>query len=163
MIDASPGARGTIMLSVNSSWNVVNFRAGLIARLQRAGYAVVVAAPRDAESATISAMGCRYVEVAMQQRGRSPLADGALLLRYLRLIRRERPRAFLGFTAKPNIYGSLAAHICGVPTINNIAGLGSIFNEAGPTAHILRLLYRIALARAARVFFSECRGRSVVR
>jgi glycosyltransferase involved in cell wall biosynthesis len=146
---------GKILFSVNAAWNVVNFRAGLIGQLLADGYAVTVATPRDAFSSQIEQLGCRYVELPMQPQGRSPVADLGLLARYVRLMRAERFDAFLGFTAKPNIYGSLAAALCGVPTVNNIAGLGLVFNEQGPASRIIRMLYRLALRRSAHVFFQN--------
>jgi len=56
---------------------------------------------------------------------------------------------------KPNVYGSLAAHSLGIPVVNNIAGLGAVFIEDGWLARLVRLLYRLALARSACVFFQN--------
>ena len=150
-----PGSRGRILFVVNASWNVVNFRLGLIRRLMDEGYAVTVAAPRDAHSAAIEAAGCRYVDLPMQPHGRSPLADLGLLARFARVFAAERPDFYLGYTAKPNIYGSIAAAAFGVPAINNIAGLGTVFNEAGWTNRIIKRLYRLGLRRSARTFFQN--------
>lgn len=79
----------------------------------------------------------------------------ALFFRFVRVLRRERPSVMLAYTAKPNIYGSLAARVCGVPVINNIAGLGSAVIRGGWVARVLRVLYRVALARSAMVFFQN--------
>ena len=154
-VAASTGSLGRILFSVNAAWNVANFRSGLIRRLLADGFDVTVATPRDAWVPNVEDLGCRYVELPMQPQGRSPLADLILLGRYVRLMHAERPDAFLGFTAKANIYGSLAAAMCGVPAINNIAGLGMVFNEAGTTNRILRGLYRLALRRSAHIFFQN--------
>ena len=147
--------RGRILFSVNSAWNVANFRAGLVRALIDAGYDVTVAAPRGAHARQVEALGCRFVDLPMQPHGRSPAADLGVLARYVRLMRAERPVAYLGYTAKPNIYGSIAARICGVPAVNNVAGLGLVFNERGATARVLRRLYAVALRRSARVFFQN--------
>jgi glycosyltransferase involved in cell wall biosynthesis len=61
----------------------------------------------------------------------------------------------LAYTAKPNVYGSLAARWLGVPVVNNIAGLGSVFIKGGWLARMLKGLYRVALARSHRVFFQN--------
>jgi glycosyltransferase involved in cell wall biosynthesis len=58
-------------------------------------------------------------------------------------------------TAKPNVYGSLAGRWLGVPVVNNIAGLGSVFIKGGWLACVLSSLYRLALIRAQRVFFQN--------
>ena len=61
----------------------------------------------------------------------------------------------LGYTIKPNIYGSLACHVLGIPTINNISGLGAVFISRGWVTHLVQFLYRQALARSAHVFFQN--------
>lgn len=116
---------------------------------------MTVAAPRDDYSPRIEAMGCRYVELPMDPHGRSIAADLVLLARFVRLFAGERPDFFLGYTPKPNIYGSLAAMLMRVPVINNITGLGLVFNERGLTSRLLRLLYRIILPRSAWIFFQN--------
>lgn len=145
-----------LLIVINTSWNIINFRLGLIRGLIEQGYEVVVAAPRDRFSDQIETrLGCRYVELPIDGHSRSPLTDLGLLRRFVALMRAERPDAFLGFTVKPNVFGSIAAHLTGVPCINNIAGLGSVFNETSATARIVVALYRIALRRSARVFFQN--------
>jgi len=152
---------GHVLFSVNSSWNVINFRAGLVRALLAEGYAVTVAAPRDEHSPAVEQLGCRYVELPMDAQGRSPVADLQLLARFVRLMRAERFDALLSFTPKPNIYGSIAARLCGVPAINNIPGLGLVFNERGPTSRILRAMYRPALRRSAHIFFQNEHDRAL--
>lgn len=145
-----------ILLIANSSWNVVNFRGGLIRGLVAENYELVIAAPRDRFSAAIEAMpGCRYVELPMSGRGRSPVQDLALLRRLVALFRSERPSAFLGFTVKPNVFGSIAARMADVPAVNNIAGRGTALASSGAIGNLLIFLYRNALRESARVFFQN--------
>ncbi|QND68818.1 glycosyltransferase family 4 protein [Mesorhizobium loti] len=150
-----PVARNRIIISINTSWNVVNFRKGLIEALRSHGYDVVIMAPRDEYSSRIAAMGCRYVELEMDNSGTSPLRDVVLLWRYWRLLRRERPLAFVGFTIKPNVFGSIAANLNGIAVINNISGLGTAFVRGGLLLRIAKALYRVALARSRMVFFQN--------
>ena len=91
----------------------------------------------------------------MRARGKSPFRDLLVLMRFRSELAKIRPAAFLGFTAKPNIYGSLAARSCGVPAINNISGLGAAFMRRGPLRALVERLYRIALRRSATVFFQN--------
>ena len=151
----------TIVLSINTSWNIVNFRRNLIARLQREGYDVVALAPRDAHSETLVAMGVRYFPVDIDSKGLSPVRDLKLAAQYYRILKQLRPVAFLGWTIKPNVYGSLAAHALGIPVINNISGLGTAFIKVGLLTRIVRRLYRTALARSATVFFQNRHDRDL--
>jgi glycosyltransferase involved in cell wall biosynthesis len=150
-----------IVLSINTSWNIVNFRSGLIRRLQAAGYDVVAVSPSDAHVATLTAVGVRHVPIAIDSKGLSPVGDLRLLAEYRRILKRLRPAAFLGWTIKPNVYGSLAAHSLGIPVINNISGLGTTFIKVGLLTRLVRLLYRSALARSATVFFQNPHDRDL--
>ncbi|WP_194712672.1 glycosyltransferase family 4 protein [Noviherbaspirillum soli] len=151
--------RPAVVLSVNTAWNAWNFRAGLIDAIIRRGYRVVVAAPADPYAARLVAAGCEFVDLPMDSNGTHPGRDLALLLRYLALLRSQAPVAYLGYTIKPNVYGSLAARALGVPVINNIAGLGAAFIDEGMVTKVARLLYRTALRRSFRVFFQNPQDR----
>ena len=78
-----------------------------------------------------------------------------------RLVRRERPDVYLGYTVKPNVYGSLAARALDIPVINNITGLGSAFSRQNWLTLLVRGLYRLALDALGEGVFSE-RGRPAV-
>lgn len=145
----------TVALAANDPWNIVNYRAGLIRALQHAGHSVVVLAPPGAHGEAVRALGVDFQPVTMSPRGTSPLADLGTLAAFRRALRAIRPAAFLGFTAKPNIYGSIAARALGIPVINNISGLGSVFARESLLTRLLEQLYRFALRRSAVVFFQN--------
>ena len=146
---------GTLVLSINASWNVLNFRRGLVDDWLEAGWRVVAMTPADTYASRLAEIGVEHVPIAIDSAGLSPVRDLGLLLSYRRRLRQLRPDAFLGFTAKPNIYGSLAAHSLGIPVINNISGLGTAFMKDGPLRWIVERLYRLALRRSATVFFQN--------
>jgi len=144
-----------VVIALNLAWNLVNFRAGLIRALVAEGYEVVAVAPYDEYAPRLDALGCRYVPLPMDNQGTHPGQDLLLLWRFYRLLRRERPAVYLGYTVKPNVYGSLAAHALGIPVVNNIAGLGAVFIRNSPVTRVVRGLYRLALGRSKRVFFQN--------
>lgn len=149
-------SRRRVVLAANSSWNVVNFRAGLIGALRQAGYEPVVIAPE--EPGTASRMGALEVEqfaVSLDRGGVNPFADLRLLLTYRKLLDELRPAAFLGFTIKPNIYGSVAARSLKIPAIPNVSGLGTAFIRGGPLQLIVARLYRFAFRGLHTVFFQN--------
>lgn len=150
-----------LLIVVNTAWNLYNFRSGLIRALVEAGYEVVAAAPYDDYAPRLEVLGCRFVPLPMDNKGTSPLRDLMLLWRFQRLLRRERPAVFLGYTVKPNIYGSIAAHGLGIPVINNIAGLGMVFIRGGWLAWVVKALYRQAINHSQRVFFQNGDDRSL--
>jgi glycosyltransferase involved in cell wall biosynthesis len=148
-----------LVISINSAWNIVNFRAGLVRALVARGYDVLAVAPDDGHAEAVKSLGCRFTPIPMDPRGVSPVHDARLLLAYRALLMRERPDAFLGYTIKPNVYGSLAARALGIPVINNIAGLGTAFLDEGWLNRLARGLYRVALRRSATVFFQNSKHR----
>ena len=65
------------------------------------------------------------------------------------------PDVVLNYTIKPNVYGTFAARMLGIPVINNIAGLGVMFSRETFYSKIARLLYKTSLRFAHRVFFQN--------
>lgn len=147
--------RGKILISANASWNIYNFRAGLIRAFREQGHEVVAVSPTDTYSPKFAELGCSYLPLAIDNKGASPLRDFGLFLRYLRLLRRERPDVYLGYTVKPNVYGSLAAHLLRVPVVNNVSGLGTAFIRDSWLTRIVKALYWLALRSSATVFFQN--------
>jgi glycosyltransferase involved in cell wall biosynthesis len=151
-----PTARRKVVVAANSSWNILNFRAGLIRGLTAAGYEPVVIAPYDSTSdARRRGLDVEWIAVDLERSGLNPFSDLALVLKYRKILSRLEPAAFLGFTIKPNIYGSIAARSLGIPTIANISGLGTAFIRQGPLMAVVSMLYRFALKRAGTVFFQN--------
>ncbi|MCF8185860.1 MAG: glycosyltransferase family 4 protein [Sulfuritalea sp.] len=144
-----------VIIALNSSWNLINFRSGLICALVAEGYEVVALAPDDAYSVRLSELGCRFVPLPMDNQGTHPLRDLLLFIRLWLLLRRERPDVLLAYTVKPNVYASLAAGLLSIPVVNNIAGLGAVFIKGGWLVRLVRGLYRLALRRSAKVFFQN--------
>jgi glycosyltransferase involved in cell wall biosynthesis len=147
--------RPKLVLAANDGWNIVNYRKGLIAALEAAGYDLCVIAPDGPHTEEIRQMGAEFFPISMSPRGTSPLADLRLLKAYAKVLRDIRPAALLGFTAKPNIYGSIAARLVGVPAINNVSGLGTVFARRSWLTALVSNLYRIALRQSAKVFFQN--------
>jgi len=152
-----------IVISVNSAWNIHNFRAGLVKALIRQGYDVMVMAPEDegGYARRLASLGCRFKLLSMDNNGTSPSRDLSLLVRYWRVLQSVRPLAYLGYTIKPNVYGSIAAHGLDIPVINNIAGLGATFINHSPLTCLVKRLYRVALGKSHRVFFQNADDRNL--
>lgn len=152
---------GCIAISINTAWNIANFRTGLIQALQAEGWKVLAIAPPDKHVEKIEALGCRFIPLQIDSEGSNPFDDAKLFLNYFQVLQRERPSAFLGYTIKPNIYGSLAAHALRIPVINNVSGLGTAFIRNSWLTSVVKGLYRLALRRSDTVFFQNCDDRQL--
>jgi glycosyltransferase involved in cell wall biosynthesis len=144
-----------ILINVNSAWNLLNFRAGLISELLSLGYEVVAVAPADEYVLKLELLGCRFVSIKMDNQGANPISDLLLLWRYWRLLKVEKPNLCLFYTVKPNVFGSLASIIYGTPYINNVAGLGAVFIGGGWLKRVVSTLYKIAFINSSKVFFQN--------
>jgi glycosyltransferase involved in cell wall biosynthesis len=144
-----------IALCLNAAWNIVNFRAGLVRALQKAGHEVIALAPPDEFVPQLIELGVTYVPIELDRKGTNPFQELKTLLGLRQALRRVRPDIYLGYTPKPNIYGAIACRSLGIPAIVNIAGLGSMFDGQGMRARGMRLLYRLALQRCPLVFFQN--------
>ena len=89
--------RGPIVLSVNASWNIVNFRSELIRALQQHGFEVVALAPEDDHSARLGEMGVPFHPIRIDSQSVSPLNDARLIKAYHAALREIRPALFLGY------------------------------------------------------------------
>jgi glycosyltransferase involved in cell wall biosynthesis len=144
----------TIAIGYNTCHYVWMMRANLIRALIKEGYNVVVLAPADAYAGKLKQLGAVIIDLPMSM-NKNPVTDAFLTMRFRRELGQLKPSVFLGYTAKPNIFGTLAAASLGIPTINNIAGLGSGFISGGLVTILMKVLYRISLARSSMVFFQN--------
>ena len=144
-----------IAIVINTSWNIYNFRMGLVKKLQDEGHEVVAIAPVDDYSAKLVAEGCEFVPISMENKGTNPIKDFLLILKYVFIFLKVKPDYVLQYTVKPNIYGTIAAKIVGIPTINNVSGLGTIFLHHNLVSKIAKLLYKFAFKFPKRVFFQN--------
>jgi len=144
-----------ILISINASWNIYNFRVSLIKALQAKGYEVMTAAPEDAYSERLAALVTNHHPIAMSNAGVSPLQDFLLFWRYLRLLKEIKPSVMLGYTIKPNVYGSFACALLNIPIINNVSGLGTVFIKRNWVTLIAKILYRQAFRFSSCVFFQN--------
>ncbi len=160
MNSSDRGHGPTIVIAANTSWNLVNFRGNIVAALIERGFHVVAIAPNDAFTAQLKLMGVEFHPLEFRSSALSPPSDVLLFLRYLGLLRAIGPAAFLGFTIKPNIYGSMAARLLGIPAINNVSGLGTAFIKQGLITRIATNLYRQAFRKSATVFFQNDEDRA---
>ncbi len=144
-----------IAIVLNTSWNIYNFRLGLVRSLINEGHEIIAVAPYDDYSSKLIQIGCRYEKVTMDSRGANPIKDFGLSIELFRIYRRIKPDLILHFTIKPNIYGTLAAKMLGIPSINNVCGLGTVFLNRGIVSFIARMMYKIAFRFPAKVLFQN--------
>ena len=106
-----------IIVLASYAGSLVAFRGELLRALTAQGHDVVAAAPGPGDTVmeSLAGLGVRYVSAPMARAGLDPLEDMRTLGSLFRLFRAERPDIILAYTAKPVIYGLIAARLARVP------------------------------------------------
>ena len=144
-----------VAISINTSWNVYNFRMGLVKALLEADHEVIAIAPHDKYTSYLEDIGCSVESLDIDNTGSNPLNDTKLIWTYYKIYKRVNPDVVLHFTIKPNIYGTLAAKQLKIPVINNVSGLGTVFLNDNMVSIIAKKLYHLAFRKAELVFFQN--------
>ena len=151
----------TVAIVSNTSWFIYNFHLALLQTLQHHGYNIIVIAPKDEYSGKFEAYGMRYHEIIMNNKGTNPVEDIRLVYDFYRLYKKTAPDVILQYTIKPNIYGSIAAGMLKIPVVSSITGLGTVFLNDSFSSRVAKMLYRIALKFAQKVFFLNTADRQL--
>jgi glycosyltransferase involved in cell wall biosynthesis len=142
-----------LLLNVNVAWFFLSHRLAIARAARDAGFDVHVAGDivSDEEIAAVRREGLTFHRLRLSRGTLSPGRDLAYFAQLTRLMRRLRPDLVHNITAKPIVYGTLAARALGVRAIvNAISGLGYAFSGARDRRLLSRLVaaaYRVTLRR----------------
>lgn len=141
-----------IVLTVNASWNIWNFRKPLVEALLADGHRVTILAPHDETVAKLTAIGAEHAPLAMDVRGVGVLNNLGLVGHFKRHFAELKPDIVLSYTIKNNVFGAIAARLTGTPFLPNVTGLGTIFLGSKAMFVAGKALYRLAMGRLPIVF-----------
>lgn len=151
-----------VALLTNNDDDVYCFRLELIQAIMRSGYRMLISCPDGPKfEALEDEFGLKknvdfiYDDPVIDRRGTSVSNDLKLMKHYSALFRTHRPAAVLTYTAKPNVYASLAARRLKIPVINNITGFGSVLNESGVKQKFIMWLFKKAYRGSACIMFQN--------
>lgn len=144
-----------IALLTNNDDDVYCFRKELIEGLLSEGYEILISCPDGPKFELMKDIPYRYDNPKIDRRGTNIVADAKLLLHYRKMFKKEKPDVVLTYTAKPNVYASIAAKTLGIPYINNVTGIGSVVNMTGPKKAFILGLFKFAYKGAACVMFQN--------
>jgi glycosyltransferase involved in cell wall biosynthesis len=150
-----------VLLNGSEAFDLMR-RRDLVRAIVARGHEVHLSCPglSTASREALEATGAAVHAVDLRRTGQSVIQD----LRYAQSLRRLTPRIgpdhVLGFTIKPNIWGTLAGAGSGARCAMMITGLGYVFLESRSWKHrlvqvIARWLYRLATAEAETVAFQN--------
>ncbi len=131
------------------------FRKELIKRLIDRGHQVYITMPDDERRGFFEDMGAKLIITPMTRRGMNPLEDMKLLSQYRRIMKQLQPDIIFSYTIKPNIYGTMASNALGFRQVCNVTGTGATFLKESMLSKISRLLYKISMKKAYKVYFQN--------
>ena len=144
-----------IALLTNNDDDVYCFRKELIEALIAEGYEMLISCPNGPKFELMTDIPYIYDHPEIDRRGTNPFKDFRLMMHYWKLFKTHRPAVVLTYTAKPNVYASLAAHQLGIPVINNLTGLGSVVKEKGIKKSFIMWLFKLAYRKSACMMFQN--------
>lgn len=152
---------GKIIILANNSGGLYDFRNNLITELVAKNNDVIAYTPFDAKIDDLKSLGVDLRELPVDRRGLNPFRDFRLFMRYISIIKNEKPSFVITYTVKPNVYGGMACRLRKVPYAINITGLGTAFQNDGIVKKIVTILYRIACKGTRIVFFENVGNRDI--
>ena len=144
-----------IALLTNNDDDVYCFRKELIEALITDGYEMLISCPDGPKFELMKDIPYIYDNPDIDRRGTNPVKDFGLMMHYRKLFKQHKPAVVLTYTAKPNVYASIAAHQLGIPVINNLTGLGSVVNEKGLMKSFIMWLFKLAYRKSACMMFQN--------
>lgn len=144
-----------IAIITNNDDDIYCFRKELVESLLEDEYEILISCPYGPKFDLMKNINYKYDDPTIDRRGTNIIADLKLLVHYIKLFKKEKPDVVLTYTAKPNVYASMAARFMKIPYINNVTGIGSVVNMKGIKKTLILWLFKIAYRGAACVMFQN--------
>lgn len=144
-----------VALLTNNDDDIYCFRKELIEALIDQGYEVLISCPYGEKFELMQGIEYLYDDPDIDRRGTSVVKDSKLMRHYYDLFKQYMPNIVLTYTAKPNVYGSLAANRLRIPVINNLTGIGSVKNQSKVKRDFIYRLFKHAYGKSACVMFQN--------
>lgn len=140
---------------VNHHVVIYNFRKEIVRKFLEDGVEVHIISPAGPGVDKLVADGAIWHDVPVDRHGTSIKGDIKVYKAYKEILAKVRPDFVLTYTVKCNIYGGMAAGRLKIPFVVTITGLSSALENGGKTAALIRVLYKVVLRRAQRIFFQN--------
>ncbi|MGM0520217.1 MAG: glycosyltransferase family 4 protein [Campylobacterota bacterium] len=140
--------------------NLYTFRGPIIKQLVQNGHEVYAVCPPGDKNDALKSLGCEVVNYKISRQSLNPLQELLTIQSIYRAIKPLKLNVLQSFTAKPNIYGSIAGKKAGIPLVcNAVTGLGSFYVEntlkAKAVRTVMNILYKFANTKADYCIFQN--------
>lgn len=159
----SKNVAAKVLLMVNRDFVLYNFRLELIETLLQRNYEVFICLPYGEKVDKMIDMGCHFVPVTIDRRGKNPLKDLKLIQSYRRIFKQIQPDIILMYTTKVSIYAGIVAGNMKIPYLMNISGLGTAVEYKSFMQNFVLHIYKKAARHAKCLFFQNAENQSFFR
>lgn len=144
-----------VLLIANHPKYVYNLRRELIEELIKKDFSVGICCPYGKEVDYFISLGCVFFNSKLDRHGKNILTELKLKKEFGKVMDSFTPDIVLLYTIKPNVYAGLEASKRNIPSIANVTGLGSPFQNDGLLKKILIRMYRITFKKINTVVFQN--------
>lgn len=135
--------------------DVYCFRKEVIEEIKNNGYDLLLSNPYGEKIDLMKDIEFKFIDTYIDRRGTNIIKDFKLLIFYYKMFKKYKPDLVLTYTAKPNIYGSLAAKKLKIPYLNNITGLGSVLKKNIILKKFIFFLFKTAFKNSECLYFQN--------
>lgn len=152
-----------ILVLANRDFVLYNFRFELLERLISEQYEVYICLPYGEKVDKMTAVGCKFIPIEIDKRGKNPFKDFTLICSYYRILGQIKPDMILMYTTKVDIYAGIVAGRMGLPYLMNVSGLGTAVENKSMIQKLVIVLYRTAARHADCLFFQNVENQNFFR
>ena len=149
-----------ILLLASDTKYALNFRGDLLKQMVDLGHEVYAVVLDRVYEKQFNNIGVKLIDISFKRTNINPFSDIAIIKKYINIFKQYKPDLIYAFTAKPVVYGCIAAGICKITEVYPLLpGLGYIFGRSGIKGKTIELivkkLYKYSLSKAKKVFFQN--------
>jgi N,N'-diacetylbacillosaminyl-diphospho-undecaprenol alpha-1,3-N-acetylgalactosaminyltransferase len=140
--------------------NLYLFRLPIMIELINRGYEVYAICPKGEKFHEFEQYGIKAIAYKISRKSLNPFKELKTIRNVYKTIKPLKLDVLHNFTAKPNIYGSIAGHLAKVPKIyNSVTGMGSFYiqktKKAKTIRNVMEKLYKEANKKVNGVVFQN--------
>ncbi len=138
--------------------NLYLFRIDIMLKFRELGHEIIAIIPEGKYSEKIRKKGFQTISYSLERGSLNPFGGLSSILELKNILQNIKPDILHTFTVKPNIYGTIAGKLAGVPIILNLVeGLGSFYVDDSLKSKIIRIiienLYKFIFSYSTKVIF----------
>lgn len=131
-----------IFILVNVDWFFLSHRLPIALSAHKAGYDITIVTSDSGRIQEIGIYGLKYIKLPLNRASLNPFKELKIVLFLCKLYLKEKPLLVHHVGLKLFLYGSIAAKIFKIPTINAMSGLGYLFSNTQKFNVLKKMIFK---------------------